>query len=104
MFELSYIGNSSNKKGHIDGDIYTYNYIYMILYVYNIYMCVSLIENGVPLKSSGIFMGIRPAPPDVPPQINKETIIIETVLCYWGSFPLMMHEQNEREHASLEKQ
>ena len=39
----------------------------MILYVYNIYMCVSLIENGVPLKSSGIFMGIRPAPPRRPP-------------------------------------
>jgi hypothetical protein len=39
----------------------------MILYVYNVYIYVSLIENGVPLKSSGIFMGIRPAPPRRPP-------------------------------------
>ena len=74
MFELSYIGNSSNKKGHIDEDIYTYNYIYVYDIICLQYIYVSLIENGVPLKSSGIFMGIRPAPPRRPPQINKETI------------------------------
>ena len=38
MFELSYIGNSSNKKGHIDEDIYNYIYIYDIICLQYIYI------------------------------------------------------------------